>query len=390
MAYTVFLQTPDAPIREELSWTTDLATSYDGSEDRIPLNRYPKRIFSGTYSFDDVSAARRHMASMFRLNQGEFDFPLFQYMVKLKNSVSAGSNTVSVNSLRSDFRVGRKAVISDGSKYEIRTVASVAANSVTFTSNLANGFGKQAYLCPVTSAYTAAGAAFNRMNPDGTASASFTYSESDKWTPFLSHLNTSTVDTFDSKPVLDIRAKGNQFDMSLTTGISITDYIGPADVFSPWLQSQWTMNLVWHCNRTFDLSSWLWWMAFADQVQGSFKPFLLPTQRSDLEVVDPAVGAGNAVTVEGSEYSQHYFSLDTFKRIVIDSDAGRHYALVTGISSVSGNDRLTFSPALPNTIGWTVNQRVEFMLKVHIADDKILIDHYDLYSDIAMSVRTVS
>lgn len=390
MSYTIALQVPQTPIREEWAWTTDLMTSYDGEEDRIPLTRYPKRTFSGQYSFDSVADVRRHMAFMFTRFGTIFQLPLYQHQVKLKAAAAATDTSVSVNATRSDFRAGRDAFIIEGERFETLTVDTVSATEVTFTTPLVNSYSKRAIICPLTVAYTASGSGFGRLNPDSGASASYRYMEREPWTPFLSPLNEVELTMFEGSVVLDNNAVGNRFDSALNTGIIISNYIGLSDLFTPWNQSQWTFPLSWQSNRVLDLESWLWWYAFADHVQGSMTPFLVPTHREDLTIVTPANGSGTTVTVEGTEYSEHYWGLDTFKRIVIDSSVGRHYARITGITEVAGNDRLTFTPALPAGAGWNVDQRIEYLLKVRIADDKIICDHHGLHTEVSMSLRTVT
>src|SRR5690606_36648708 len=106
MAYSIALQVPESPLKEEWAWFTDLQTSYDGSEDRIPLNRYPKRTFSGTYVFDTVEYVRRHTALMLRRFGGTFRFPLYQYQAKLKAPAAVLDTSVSINATRSDLRAG--------------------------------------------------------------------------------------------------------------------------------------------------------------------------------------------------------------------------------------------------------------------------------------------
>ena len=106
MAYHLALQVPDSPIKEEWTWLGDAMRSYDGSEDLIPLRRYPQRVFSGNYSFDRAQDVRRHMAFMFTSFGDVFKVPLYQYQVKLKAAVASGADTVVVNATRSDFRVG--------------------------------------------------------------------------------------------------------------------------------------------------------------------------------------------------------------------------------------------------------------------------------------------
>lgn len=389
MPYTIALQSPESPVKEEWEWTTDRLTAYAGDEDNIPLNRYPKRTFGGVFEFDAEADIRRHMALMFQRHRSALKLPLYQYQAKLKAPATAGDVGVSVNATRSDLREGLLAILVEGSKYEELTVDTIAADAVTFTTPLVHSYSSRALLCPLTIVYSATGAGFTRRNPDDSASASFRYMESEPWAPLISPLNAEALTMFDGKAVLEARPIGTQFDAGLDTGIRIVDYIGLADVFSPWTQSQWGFTLTWQVNRVIDNASWLWWQVFADHIQGASIPFLLPSHRADLAIVTPVAGGGNQVTLLGTEYSQHYQSSDTFKRVVVNSDAGRHYALVTAVAQVGGNDRLTLSPALPAGAGWATNQSLEFLLKVRNADDKIVLNHYDFHTEVSMNLRTV-
>lgn len=389
MTYSLALPQPETPVREEWEWLTDTSVSYAGNEDHIPLRRFPRRMFRGRYEFDRVEDVRRHLALMARRFGGLFQLPLYHQQTKLKAAASAGDTVVLVNALRSDLRVGRLALVIEGDTSEQVAVDAVAAGSVTFTTPLVNDYSSRALVCPITSVYTGTGAVVTRGNKDDTGSAGFTYMEHSPWTPFVDPLNDQALTLFDGMAVLDRPAIGTEFAQALDTGIRVTDYIGIPDVFSPWEQSQWTFSLQWLANRLFDPESWLWWYVFADHVRGSSTTFLLPTQRADLEVVTPVAGGGSAVTVAGDEYSQHYWGLDTFRRIVIDTAAGRHYATVTAVSAVAGNDRLTFTPALPNGAGWNEDQSVEFLLKARIADDRVAADHFDTHTLVSINVRTV-
>lgn len=390
MVYSLALQVPEVPIKEEWVWTTDTQTSYDGTEDSAPLNRYPKRRFSGQYVFSTAEDIRRHMAFMFKQFKNTFKVPLYQYQVKLKQKVTAGSDTIVVNTLRSDFRDGCLVLIAEGSKFEEAIVESFDSTTLTFTEGLDNAYSARAIVCPVIEAYSDNGQSFTRKNYDVEANASFLYNEVAPWLPFVSPLNTATLTTFDSLVVLDQQSSGIEYGFMLDTGLIATQYIGLPDVFSPRNQSQWSFNANFQVNRVFDLDSWLWWFVFADHIQGSSTVFLIPSYREDLEVVTPAVGSGTQVTVTGHEYNDHYWGLDTFSRIVISSDSGSHYAKITGVASVGGNDRLTFTPALPAGAGWDQNQKIGFLLKVRSADDKIVCNHNPLHTDVSMALRTVA
>lgn len=389
MTYGIAIQVPETPIVEEWSWITDLSTSYDGTEDLIPLLRYPRRMFNGNYRFDDKADLRRHLAMMTKRFGSEFKFPLFQYATKLKQRVAAGVDTVTVNAKRSDLREGGMALVIEGSTFEEVEILALTETTVQFTTNLVNSYSPRAVVCPVVTVFSNTNANVTRANPDHSATSSFTFIERLPTLPFVSPLNEASLTMFGGLPVLPYVPLGTGFEHAVATGLQAVEYTGVVDLVSPWNFAQWGQNVTFKASRIGNVDDWEWWQKFADYIQGSANPFLMPTNRADFEVVTPANGSGNQVVVKGDEYSQHYWGHGAFNRICIDSNAGRHFATVTGIVDVAGNDRLTFSPALPSGAGWAVNQKIGFLLKLRNDNDKITCNHNGLSTDIAMAVRTV-
>ena len=387
--YDLVKQTPDTPIKEEWNWLTDTQVSYNGTEDSTPLNVSPKRTFSGNFSFDDVSDLRRFLATM-QVSYGRtFRVPLYQYQVKAKTAIAVGDEYILCNTARGDFREGREVLVREGDAWEILVVRDVQSDRLLFQTTATQAYSAKALVTPLTKAFTATGAQASRVNPDHSGTASFTFREELPWVPFVAPENVEALTTFDNLLVLDRRSVGTQFDMQFDSGLIITDeYIGRADLFNPWTQGQWAFPLRWQCNRMLDIEDWNWWVRFANAIQGASTNFLLPSFREDLPIFTKAIGGQNAITFTGHEFRDHYYGLDTFSRLVIESGAGRQFVKVTGISTVAGNDRVTFTPALPAG-DWSDDQRVGFLLKVRNADDKVTVDHYGLHSDVSMSVRTV-
>jgi hypothetical protein len=389
MTYGVAIQVPEAPITEEWSWLTDITRSHNGSEDSLPLLRYPRRTFSGNYRFDDKADLRRHIAMMTKRFRTEFSFPLFQYQCKLKAAVAIAATGVTINAKRGDFRVGGAAIIIEGGVYEEVEIAAVDETSLEFVDPLANAYTARAIVCPVVTVYTNTNASITRANPDHSATSSFNFIQRLPTLPFVSPLNEATVLTFDGLPLLPFVPQGSGFMGAVATGLQAVEYTGVVDLVSPWTFEQWGWTLAFKANHIGNVDDWEYWQAFADVIQGSANPFLFPTNREDFEVVTPATLGGVGITVKGDEYSQHYWGHGGFSRIFIDTDAGRHFAKVTGISAIGGNDRLTFTPALPGGAGWALNQKVGFLLKVRNDNDKITCNHYGLWTEIGLSIRTV-
>ena len=387
--YDTVLQVPDAPIKEEWQWLTDLQVSYDGTEDRIPLNVYPKRTISGSFSFDRVEDIRRFNATMQKSYGRVFRLPLYQYQVKAKSAIEVGDEFVLCNTLRGDFREEREALIREGDVSELVVIRDVQSDRLVLQTTTVNAYSARAVVVPLTKVFTPTAQGLSRATVNHSGTATFTFREWVPWAPFVPAEDVEAIPTFDSLYVLDRRAVGTAFDSQFDSGIVIQDdYIGRPDISNPWTQGQWAFALRWQCNRLFDLDDWLWWWRFVDAIQGANLNFLIPSFRVDLPITTLAVGGGSAITFTGHEFRDTYYGLDTFSRLVIESGAGRQFVKVTGISNVSGNDRVTFTPALPAG-DWSVDQEVGFLMKVRSADDKVICDHYGLHTDVTMSIRTV-
>lgn len=392
MTYGTILQTPNFPIIERWMWETDVQRSYNGTEDRIPLLRFPKRSFEGEFSFDSKVDLQRHLAMMTRRFGGEFIFPLFQYQSKLKASVSVGATSLPVTTRRLNLVEGEGAIILEKNKSEFVTINSISANALGLTAPIANDFTQQAIVCPFATVYPSENATVTRFAIDDVANSSFEFNERVPRSALLSAGNTITIDTFDNLPLLPYVPTGGQFDSTLQTGLQPVDYLAQNDLVAPWEFSQWnsTLTYMWtDFDRNSEPDRMDWWEAFADEIQGSCNPFLLSTNREDLRIVNGASPSGSTITISGTEYSLHYFAHDAFKRIAISTAGGVHYAKVTGITVIGGNDRLTFAPALPSGAEWGQDQRVSFLLKVRMADDKLTLTHYGLRTEVTLPVRTV-
>lgn len=389
MVYTTAIHVPETPIVEELSWETDISTSYDGSEDRIPLLRYPKRRFTGKYAFTELADLRRHLATMMKAFKGEFSFPVFVYQAKLKSNSPAGTRVAFCNGRRGNFRVGQKAILIEGAKFEEVTIEAVELDRLQFVAPLVQGFSARANVAPLTKVYSAGASGVVRKNPDNSADATFTYEERLPTIPFVPPLNTVAIATFDGLPVLPHTAIGGSFDNSLVTGLSLVEYLNFDDIVSPWTFAQWSYNLTFKAELFGTRYELEWWIAFLDLIQGQAFPFLFPTNRADFEILPQTNAGGSVFSAKGNDYSQHYYEHDAFRRIFIDTDAGRHLAKVTSVLSDNGNERLVFDPPLPNGAGWARTKRVGFLLKVRNGSDKVTLTHFGLSTEVNLSLRTV-
>lgn len=387
MPYNLITQQPDSPIEEKWTWLSDVLVADDGSEQRISLSAYPKRTFSGSYSFTDEPSIRHHVVTLFNSGAPQY-FPLWQHSVCLKASATLGDSALSLNALRSDFKAGGRAFISEGDTSELVDILLVTGGGVTLVAPLAHSYTKRALVSPVAVIYMGDTATMSRRSPNNAASAQFAVNELGFNAPFVNPLNTAILTMFDGLPLLDKNAQGGTYDDAAITGLEVTDYPALESLRRSWLETVLAMNRNYLCNRVLNPTDWDWWIKFLDYCKGAVNPFLLPTFRSDFAIDGFAGGGATTISLKGNVYSDNYFMFDTYKRIAITTDAGVHYAKVSASVKGVGFEVLTFSPAVPAGVNWSIKPRISLLLKMRMGDGMVTCEHSGFSSNIAINMRT--
>jgi hypothetical protein len=381
----LLLQQPDTPISERWVWLTDGIVTDNGLEQRISLASLPKRIWSMTYAFDNQSEINRQIATTFAKSNISIMVPCWPYIVKAKAPIAAAATTIMCNTSRSDFRVGKKVLIKDGSVFETAIVATVLSDRITLTLGCANPYTVHALIIPIVDSYIAS-SVINRAAHKEYATAAMTIREYAFMDPFIDPADAVVLTMHNSLPILERRPTGDDFGMNILTGAQFTDYGGQISIRSRWLNKKLQFSLSFNSNRIFDHMDWFYWRSFCDYCRGATNPFYMPSWWNNLITVTDAVATATTVTVTGTEYSDHFFG--TFKHIVFTTETGlTHYATVTAVGLSGGNDVLTFTPALP--AGDWAGQTIGFLLKCCIEDDSISIEHSGPNSVITLNLRTV-
>jgi hypothetical protein len=379
-------QVPEQPIKEDWQWLSNAMVSDNGKEQRVCNSSLPKPSYSLSLQFDAAADLRAHVAGMFTGAKGKFQVPLYQYGTRLKAVAAIGATVLSINTRRTELRIGSDCLIFDRSGYEQHTVQDFDAVSVTLVGGLVRAFDKTASICPVRTVYAANNAAIKYGRMDYDASATLNVFDAGFVDPFVNPYNDVAIATLNGVPILERTPTGGEFADTFDTGIKTTDEGGIPQIRSPWSHSQIVMQRSFVCDRFFSPLEWDYWRKFADTVKGSWKPFYMPTYRGDFGLTVPPVAGGSTLTFTGAMYHDDFFPYAPFKQVAIFHSGGVHYAAVTACALAGGNSGVTFAPALP--AGVTVD-RVSMLLKLRIADDKVSCEHYSLYSLVNLALRTV-
>lgn len=388
MAVQTYLnQQPESPLLERWLWPSDVIMTDDGSEQTISLTPSPRRSWSGNFVFDNEIDIRRHVATMFAKFKGIFDWPAWQWVVKLKQPAAIAATTIYCNTARGDFRVDGKAYITEGNNRELLVVSAVHADRIVTTTGLVAAYSARALICPVVTVYSADNSAVTRRPTNKSMTSSFTFIEYSAPSPFILDADKVTLDTFNSLPVLNKRAIGAEFAATLITGLEIIDYGAQVDLRSRWANAQFRFTQTYQSQMVLSPADWKWWRTFADYCRGSTNPFYVPTWRTDLvPYLTPAAGATTMQLID-TVYGDHYYPVTSFRRIMfLRPDGVQHFATITNRTTASARDQITFTPALPAG-DWT-DVEVSLLLLARIGDDVLTIEHAGFQSSITINMRT--
>ena len=129
--FQVIVEDYEAPLRETLSWATNVIPVSRGKEQRIARRELPRQSFSPTFMLSSGGRRRMH-ALLFGAQGRAFGFPLWTERVVLTAAASPGATTLSTTATTgADLRAGGYALLfHDASKFDAALVSSVGPTSV--------------------------------------------------------------------------------------------------------------------------------------------------------------------------------------------------------------------------------------------------------------------
>lgn len=115
---------------ERLEWMTDTQTAYDGSETRIRLREYPRRVLE--FGFGAEGRARRRLeAFLYGRGAKPFAMPVWTDGMELEADLASGSDVVPVATAHRDFQAGALVFLVGGDgAFEAAEIVTVEADSV--------------------------------------------------------------------------------------------------------------------------------------------------------------------------------------------------------------------------------------------------------------------
>lgn len=370
----------EAPVKEVLSWLTDVIQSIDGTEQRIALRKQPRQVFDVTYLLDG-NDRQRMQALLFDWMDNIFGFPVFHERIFLTAQASVGTTTYSVSGAdQVDLRVGGLAlVMTNNYTYDVIEINSLTATSVVSTSPSLNAYPAGTMLMPlrtvrILNAVTGSKYRYGDLeefriqfevtdNDSGAVTGSTTPGS---WSIYNSRVMFDDPNFFDSGSNMQAQYNRRIY--------RIDNQTGKVTQSSPWDRNKVGLEKGFFLRNRADL---LAFRKLLTSLRGKQKSFYLPTFTNDLTLAANLVISTDTMDIEAVEYVRlvrNRLPMSLFK--ITFTDGTSLVRTVTASATVSTSvERLTLNTTWPANRTIAQVSRIEFYELVRFDTDEISITH---------------
>jgi hypothetical protein len=313
---------------------------------------------------------------------------MFQYLTPLNASASTGDTRLYFDIDKSDIRVGEYLVLYYDaiSGYVLAQVSALNSDGVNLVNPLTFDVDADEWeVVPARTMRLPNRSAFDMGAVDGGA---MMRSESTAWRTLVRPGASVTLPEYDDYPVLPFKPIAVQnIDETFASDVEVLDN----DSAQPTQRSTFTNPFVesskqWQIDRETDMD---WWRTFLDYACGMLKPFLLPTWRDDLPLVEQPTFGDNQLITSNTDY-QDYWPYQTYRWVQIQSKAGVIYREVEAIERVDNGLRLSLDENIGIVAGSNEDLIVSFLNLTRLNSDTATLDHFVNWTIVSLEVRTVN
>lgn len=362
-----------APVRERLSWLTDVLPALAGTEQRVGLRGVPRRAMEYEFMARDRTESIRLETMLLGWQSRLWAVPVWTDMQSIASTLPAGSTSISCVTTGYEFAANGLLVLWRGPHdYEAVEIASVGAGSLTLKAATLATWPAGTRIYPVRLGRMPDRQKFRRETGHHlTGTLSF---------DFIDHPGVTAADSGDTfagyrvylgrtdwaEPV-EVEALRQLEILDYETGAArVDDISGLAALLKSW---HWTMGTR---AEVVALRAWLHARA------GRLMPFWSPTQGDDIEVLAPIGASDTAITIRNIGYKRYIDGRVDRRHIVIETKSGtRYYRTITAASEIDDEtETLAIDSALGVTIQVADLKLVRFMHLVRLDSDEVEIEWY--------------
>ena len=372
---------------EKLAYKTNVIESNSGVEQRIKLNNKPRRFYQvDSLLADNNDIERSSIMSALHANQIKYGHSK-SWLIKIDCDVFENTNALSIGDtvINTNTTVGLD-IVNDGylgfynkfDDYEVVRIASYTSNTITLQSpGVQRAWPAGSTIYPIRNAYMFENTVNNEhmqkhiklsktnwlidtQSPSMTArvttySPSYSYRSYDVWIPNIDESDNISLEYF-----TDLRS------LDTVTGNYINDPRYSMD------RERFAVKLLME-----DKAAISKFYGFLEYRQGRLKPFWIPTEAKDLQIVNTGTSGSQVIKIKDIGYAT-YIKQDSSKRDValFLNDGSVLFRRITGsVNNGDGTEDLSLDTALGISWDSSTFKYVSFLKFCRLDSDEIEIEH---------------
>ncbi len=373
-------------VEERLEWATDVMTAYDGTEQRMGLRQYPRRVFSYEFMIDNNRDRRKFEAQLFNWGARNWIFPIWTEGQSLGAVLPAETSTLTLTRKSPDWQEGGNAIIMTGAfEFEVVRIDTITGLTVTLNTATEHEWPAHAVLYP----------AFTALLEDKQELTRFTGStELGRCTMRLIGNETVAADsptTYRGLPVVE--------DFPDWSRDVTNDYLRKLQVLDFRIGA---FEYEDQASMPFQIHSHNWTLDGKDEIDafreflyaraGKHKAVWLPTFTPDIELAVAYQSTDSYMDVEHGKIAQHLWGHVNRKDIMIELvDGTVFYRRITDVDVIDDDtERLTISSALGQNVAVDEIRRISWMSIARLDSDQVtLLWRHDDWVECSQNWRTV-
>ncbi len=372
----MFPYRPEQPMRETLSFLTDVFEHKDGSEQRVALRKNPRQSFNLRYNRELGTERSRLDFLMFDWQSRVFGLPMWHEPMSVTSAITVSDTVVSVDTTDfTDIRVGGLAIVlaPDEVTFDALEISSFTGTSITFNSPLQNAYPVGTQVYPIRTA-VADGIIRGSQGPVGLGQLDIRFRVLDNNNDLA---DTAAFNTFMAKVFLDGANFIDGSQIRETATRRMVQFDNQTGVFSQ--DSPWTRNKR-GTSKTFmtQTREELWQVRqLLHALRGRQVSFWMPTFRKEIVPTELLANGSSTITITNVGYTQFVQNRSPKNefRVVLKDGTLLQRTVDTSAEVDKDTEQITFTTPWPQEIAIDEIDRIEILEKVRIDSDEIPIVH---------------
>lgn len=383
----------EAPVKETLSFLTDIIDALDGKEQRLALRSNPRQLFDVLYLLDE-NARQRMQVQLMDWMDNSFGFPLQHEVLKLTAAHSAATTTYSVSGADDvDLRIeGLAVVITDANTFDVISITALTDTLITADDPSINAYPVGTSIMPLRVAVIQ-GAVPGKMLKNNLQEFRIRFEVTDNDTGALAGSTTPGFwSIYNSRVLFD--------DSNVVTGMMSERYVrrifridnktGVITQSSPWEKYKRSHQKGFVAHSRAEIKEL---RQVLIGLNGKQKSFYIPTFIKDVDV-KASLGIGTS-TMDITKIGYVRFAQDrepkTIMRITFNNGDPQLVRIVQSSAEIdTTTERLTLDTTWPSTVAASEVDRVEFYELVRFDTDEFLLSYPRIgLAELVASVKAV-